>query len=1223
MTTQQPQHHTCRMAIDNVDTYTEQGALETLTEECPAERATQPTQQSTQQFTDPRRLGEESQSTNGDDMSDVYCILHPASNLANRATELMREIAPEYTLDASAGGRAQYRQDEHEGQNEGHNIKNISEGSNPCDLVLRLSAQTKNKNDGGYYFGRNASRCDIVLGREEQTKRVSNIHFRIYINQHGTVMLEDQSTNGTLVDGHLLRAKEKENGRACRIVLQHGGVISLAITQSGQDDFRFIVRLPQRDAYAQTVFEANIDSYIERHHKAQYLKQERKNKEQKARPAARELPPDLFAPPVPKTPRVTRSKPEWRGGDKYNKGEAIGRGAFACVYKLTGKFDGNPFAAKELLKRSFIKNGILDVKVDQEMRIMQAIKHPNIVQYIEHIDWEDRIFIVMEYVGGGDLAALIKDHGPLEEEKAKIVAAQLLDALKYLHKKNITHRDIKPDNIMISSLDPFQIKLADFGLSKMVLNEDHTFMQTFCGTLLYCAPEVYNEYREYDEQGRRTGRGAHENLNVLEGRYTHAVDIWSLAGVLFFMLTNGAPYPAQSGTTYQELLNTIMTQALDIRPLQRRGVSEQGLRFIKNMLHTRPEHRATVDSLLSDPWITGAQNPDSYLEEVEIGASQMSLQEFEDRGIVDSEDEGKGSCLTDILGPTRETKDSLDMDETQSSTEESFSYMRRDTPANPGKLFGEVSAFGSSCAIPSMLLPQPVPHPVRTTFSVDSDRPIQVEPIYGYNEHGEPMVMLNPINSTDFAVPVKSPRKETTKAKERRGERSSSIMGADSLVGQLNMQSPSADSPASEMASELPTELATQYATTTTKASTTPVLNTFVTASHRRPREDNDDESLAIRPAKKPMSARIIDIPVPPQVFWDPWNPDTWNKNYPQMYASEFNAYDQAAQTRGQTFRPGGELFESTIRSFRDSRSPSFEFGEARASTELENRHLDSGMAKDHLLPATTTGTPRIKEPAINHVAIAIAQPVVENDFQVPKRILGRVSATPDSALPTISLNLTGPVTSWGRGIYNTIRYPHGDDVRISKYAFKIILYAPGLYLPNGRLPQGVTPGNGKGASLDNMAFYISTKAQRGIQVNGAFIESHNAQDPNSESFSWAKLHHGDIITVWIHYPQNGEHTSFKFECFWGESMRPRLASDQFLVSSGPMLQEIDTVCLAQERQFRNKRAAQEEAMYVAAREKDKMTNREVVTQTNPPSHYEDKEEGGVRLEQRRPISRS
>lgn len=118
----------------------------------------------------------------------------------------------------------------------------------------------------------------------------------------------------------------------------------------------------------------------------------------------------------------------------------------------------------------------------------------------------------MELVQHGDLQSYLNDgHPRYQEHFCQAVAAQMCKALKYLHDSKITHRDIKPDNILICDKDPYLFKLSDFGLSK-VINSDETFLKSFCGTLLYCAPEVYPQY-----DGLR--RHSRKRLRAPDGRY--------------------------------------------------------------------------------------------------------------------------------------------------------------------------------------------------------------------------------------------------------------------------------------------------------------------------------------------------------------------------------------------------------------------------------------------------------------------------------------------------------------------------------------------------------------------------------------------------------------------------------------------------------------------------------------------------------------------------------
>ena len=111
----------------------------------------------------------------------------------------------------------------------------------------------------------------------------------------------------------------------------------------------------------------------------------------------------------------------------------------------------------------------------------------------------------MEYIPNGDMAPYIHKENWLGEANLQSITKQLLHALSYLHYNGIVHRDIKPENILVHSNDPWIVKLSDFGLSK-TLDEENGAMTTFCGTLLYCAPEVYPDYDQMKGGGPRLRR---------------------------------------------------------------------------------------------------------------------------------------------------------------------------------------------------------------------------------------------------------------------------------------------------------------------------------------------------------------------------------------------------------------------------------------------------------------------------------------------------------------------------------------------------------------------------------------------------------------------------------------------------------------------------------------------------------------------------------------------
>lgn len=346
--------------------------------------------EATQIVIDPRRLGQASSGLNEEDLADICCILHPSSTPAYKAAQLIYETKPEFTV---ATDRNVKIREKYNGAHQDLDTFELEDqGIESHDLALRLSANLKDP-AGGFHFGRNPQRCDFLIGHQDPSRRISNVHFKIYINEYGVLMLEDQSTNGTAVDGCLLRGKEKENNLDYRHTLENGSIIVLTMTPP-EEDWKFIVRIPHRELDSDNdAYQKNLTQFFLRKHK---FRQENEARIANAKgPAKRppvcdsSSPRTCFAdtlklnlfPTDPGTPAasnlssVGRHVKEWRGGNRYNKIGCIGKGAFAVVYKITAKFDGVPYAAKELEKRRFMKNGVLDQKVDNEMKIMRKIKH--------------------------------------------------------------------------------------------------------------------------------------------------------------------------------------------------------------------------------------------------------------------------------------------------------------------------------------------------------------------------------------------------------------------------------------------------------------------------------------------------------------------------------------------------------------------------------------------------------------------------------------------------------------------------------------------------------------------------------------------------------------------------------------------------------------------------------------------------------------------------------
>ena len=141
----------------------------------------------------------------------------------------------------------------------------------------------------------------------------------------------------------------------------------------------------------------------------------------------------------------------------------ISRGAFGRVFLAQKKSTGDYYAIKVLRKKEMLNRSQLD-HVKAEQTILTLLNHSFVVKLYYSFESEENLYLVMEYLSGGDLFSLLKNVGCLNEEWARMYIAELVHALDYLHSKDIVHRDLKPDNLLIGS--DGHLKLTDFGLSK-------------------------------------------------------------------------------------------------------------------------------------------------------------------------------------------------------------------------------------------------------------------------------------------------------------------------------------------------------------------------------------------------------------------------------------------------------------------------------------------------------------------------------------------------------------------------------------------------------------------------------------------------------------------------------------------------------------------------------------------------------------------------------------
>ncbi|KAI8378663.1 kinase-like domain-containing protein [Choanephora cucurbitarum] len=279
----------------------------------------------------------------------------------------------------------------------------------------------------------------------------------------------------------------------------------------------------------------------------------------------------------------------------------IGQGSFATVYKAQHK-DTQQTVAIKSVKRSKLTKKLLE-NLESEISILTSIRHENIVGLIECQKTETNIYLVMEFCSLGDLSHYIKEKRPsqptkdsaggLEQPVVRHFLRQLANALQFLRSQNLIHRDIKPQNLLLTpDKNPNNLpllKVADFGFARFLPNA--SLADTLCGSPLYMGPEILS-YKKYDAKA----------------------DLWSVGAVLYEMVTGRPPFRASN---HIELLKKIKENKDQIHfPDERHAVviGSDLKDLIRKLLKMYPVERLSFDEFFQHPAILQRRTKSSAYE---------------------------------------------------------------------------------------------------------------------------------------------------------------------------------------------------------------------------------------------------------------------------------------------------------------------------------------------------------------------------------------------------------------------------------------------------------------------------------------------------------------------------------------------------------------------------------------------------------------------------------
>ncbi|RZC53809.1 hypothetical protein C5167_012652 [Papaver somniferum] len=275
---------------------------------------------------------------------------------------------------------------------------------------------------------------------------------------------------------------------------------------------------------------------------------------------------------------------------KYELGRTIGEGTFAKVKFAKNTETGENVAIKVLSKTTILKHKMVD-QIKREISIMKIVRHPNIVRLHEVLSSRTKIFIILEFVTGGELFDRIVHQGRISESESRQYFQQLIDAVDYCHRKGVYHRDLKPENLLLDCHG--KLKVSDFGLS--ALPERGLLLHTTCGTPNYVAPEVLSH----------------------QGYEGSSADVWSCGVILYVIMAGYLPFDETDLPALYKKINVAEFSC----PI---WFSPGAKALILKILNPNPKTRISIEGIKRDPWFRQNYVPVRYGNEEKVNLDDVS-----------------------------------------------------------------------------------------------------------------------------------------------------------------------------------------------------------------------------------------------------------------------------------------------------------------------------------------------------------------------------------------------------------------------------------------------------------------------------------------------------------------------------------------------------------------------------------------------------------------------